>query len=502
MLTSARRGLEPEEEDVLYTLPPIAAEYTNGLSYRLAKNTTLRLEQRTYSREEISDLAVVNLEEETVRFSLTQNLPNGQVTLRVDSGSGNDLVANSSFELRRHTLDSSYRPSKKIELQASIEENREISLDGREEESLSGLVRGQWQISEKLALDGYYRQRERQFRTSTDSTNARLRLVRTLPRKHEVSLEVSRTRTTGLASLSDQAVLVGYTIPLSLPSTRRRHVGAVHGRVRDEQSGLPLADVIIRLGGAAARTDNDGGFTIAALGAGSYPITIDSARLGYRRLPSLANQESMKVLEGEDQPLDLWLTTAGSLRGEVTRDQSEEERWSATDRSMTATPGGNVIPVANAIVELSDGRATIRRVTDSAGVFVFKAIQPGLWSVRASGLPEGYVVVYDDRKIEIPAGGEIATKVHLRARRTQHRPIPAGRDIPLQSVSLSLPIRRKKEPSLPTLSSTPTAAADTGSPALAKPATRLESLEVASTLSPRFVSLVYGAFACSVLRLQ
>jgi hypothetical protein len=437
--TGARQGRVREEPDVLYSVAPFETEYTNGLYYRLQRGTTVSLERFNRSHEEVSEAAAVDLQETTYRLGVRQNLSKGDVAFRVESGDGTDRVAQSTFDLRRYTLESSYRPSKKLDVQAELEQTRETTLDGRGDDALSALVSAKVQLREKLALDGYYRQREREFRTSSSTVYSRVRLLRELPRAHQVSLELAQTRTSSLTSEGQRAVMLGYTVPLAVPVNRRTRVGAIHGRVRSEQSGQPLSNVMIRLGGAVARTDQDGEFSIPALDAGTHLVAIDTSRIGYRLLPSVMNPEVVAVVGGSDELLDLWLTSAGVIRGTVAREPSAEERWSATNRPLQADPEA-MIPVAGVVVEASDGRTTLRRLTYADGRFVFDPLQPGTWTLRVVGSPPaGYDAHYADRAIELAAGAEMTTGIRLVAQRQQRRRIPSDPDAAIERIEFTVP---------------------------------------------------------------
>lgn len=470
--SSAQDVLLPLEEDLSYVVPPTEREYVSGLSYRLWKSTTVSIDRRTSEREELNDIAAVDLNEKTTRLSIHHSARKSHFGLRVDSGTGKDDAANSTFELSRYAVESSYNPSERFGLDAAIERTREGSLSGERSDALSAYARARWRITENLLLDAYYRRRERQFRTTTDASFSRLRLVRALPNSHELALEVAQSHTEGLDRNREQTALLAYSIPLSVPVRRRKSVGSVQGSVRDEQTGQPLPGVLVRLGKATARTDENGNYSITSLPVGTHPVSLNTTRLGYRRIGAIDNPLRIAVDRGDEQRLDLRVTTVATLEGEVRRDASGTERWRATEQSIREQARANEVPVVDVSVEISNGNVTLHQMTSSKGRFSFDNLRPGKWSLRLVGaLPQGYEVVYEHPEFDLPPGGSLQTTVRLLSRRPQIRPIPSDRDIGISLVPLGAglavePVATRPpttEPSLPAPSTPTTTPTPTGS---------------------------------------
>ena len=217
----------------------------------------------------------------------------------------------------------------------------------------------------------------------------------------------------------EMAVSLECGIPVGVPVGKRLGVGTVRGSVRDQATGSPLEDVILRLGAATAVTDARGHFVFPSVSKGNYHLRVDRASIGLDRITVEKCPMEVAVAGGSETALEIGVTLGAGLVGRVVLYRS--------------SAGGSILPqggvaglvedrgVPEVLLELSDGVETKRVLTDSEGRFAFTEMRPGTWTLKISesGLPP--YTRLETSSIEFrPAPGEtIETLVRVVPRQRQ-----------------------------------------------------------------------------------
>jgi hypothetical protein len=148
--------------------------------------------------------------------------------------------------------------------------------------------------------------------------------------------------------------------------------GQLTGRIVDAQSGKPLAGAIISLQGQpAAKTDNDGVYTVANLPQGSYRMSINKSGFAEQ-----AKTTSVRASNATREDF--------SLRREAARVEPGNIRVSPSMPARSGQLRGQIIdaktsrPIAGASIYVANQQAA---VTNQAGVFTVSNLQPGNYPV-------------------------------------------------------------------------------------------------------------------------
>jgi hypothetical protein len=172
---------------------------------------------------------------------------------------------------------------------------------------------------------------------------------------------------------------MSWSTPLDVPIGRRTRVGILAGRVVDQdkpgQPGLP--GVIVRVADAGVITGSSGDFAFGELAPGTYTLGIDGHSIGLDRIPAAPEMLQAVVLGGKTTRL-----TVGVVRGAVIRGVIEPVTASAPAAPSASKGGDEALapvsaPVGGIRVELSQGKETLRQVTNERGEFVFTGLFPG-----------------------------------------------------------------------------------------------------------------------------
>jgi hypothetical protein len=200
---------------------------------------------------------------------------------------------------------------------------------------------------------------------------------------------------------ADTTVEILYTIPMSLPVSVRKDIGAVKGRVYDVQKdGRPgIANVLLYLNGLSSVTDENGEFSFPSLPGGTYSLKVDPKSIGLDRVTEIKMPLTVQVTTRKTTTVDLGVTDEVSVSGSVLMEASPTEivrpestdaatvyatnlSSGSSDKSITRGSQPSPSGLQNVIVELSSDSETIRRVTDHIGSFSFDDLRPGNWTLR------------------------------------------------------------------------------------------------------------------------
>ncbi|HEX2923245.1 MAG TPA: hypothetical protein VHS28_04375, partial [Chloroflexota bacterium] len=226
-----------------------------------------------------------------------------------------------------------------------------------------------------------------------------------------------------------------YTMPFDVPLGRRLTGCTITGRVYDgdkpDKPGIPNA--VVSLNGARIATDSKGDFTFTALYPGEYYLNMDSKAIGLGRTADSRLPMLLKLGPQESRKLEIGVISAASVRGTVILqpapvenglDQLVKARTGETenvaliiagdsngiDKQTVAVPS----PMPGILIEMTDGNETIRRITNSEGVFDFESLRPGKWQLKVSNhnLPPQHYIENPEMSLELHPGER--TNVSIR----------------------------------------------------------------------------------------
>jgi len=252
------------------------------------------------------------------------------------------------------------------------------------------------------------------------------------------------TGTTTLYSRnSDQedetAFIVEFTVPFGLPVGRKKSIGMLEGSVRDQETGQPIQNVILRLSGVTAVTDSNGEFTFPSLKPGAFCLNIDSASIGLEQIPVEKTPLKVDIEGGKETSIEIGITKSADLTGKIMvygfakEDylQKEYAVHKGKDRAVPKDTETDIVEeygLANVLLEFKSELEIWRVLTDRKGRFSFDDVRPGKWTlaVYADNLPEYHYLEKDTFEIELAPGEKKEMLVRVLPRKRTIQVIKEG----------------------------------------------------------------------------
>lgn len=203
-------------------------------------------------------------------------------------------------------------------------------------------------------------------------------------------------------------VTAGLRIPLSVPLGRRSNVGAVQGRIVDEQ-GLPVSGVIVRLNNWAVTTDADGAYRFPAVPEGTAYLVVAPEQVGFNYISQPATPLAIEVVRGETAVRDFQLVPAASVQVDI-RVSADANRQSTAANGILLGSALQTAPPAidGMVVELRRNGTVLRQTVFSENPSVtFRYLAPGEWylTIYRMGLSALYTI-QPERSILVLGSGE------------------------------------------------------------------------------------------------
>jgi hypothetical protein len=237
-------------------------------------------------------------------------------------------------------------------------------------------------------------------------------------------------------------IYLDYAVPLRVPTGRDRAVGGVSGRVVDQETGRPVADVLVRVGDRAVVTDAHGRWAVVGLPPGGYTVEIDPVSAGVGRVVVRPDALKVRVAGGETHAVEVGVSRSARVRG----------------RLMVTDPEDSNDGVEGVVVELRSGSERRRRMTDAQGAFLFSDLPPGDWTVTimGDGLPAHHALERETTPVTLAPGAEAEVTLRAVPRQRAMR-IVAGGDLVLggQAATDGAPPAPRPSPVLPGLLTPP-----------------------------------------------
>ena len=190
------------------------------------------------------------------------------------------------------------------------------------------------------------------------------------------------------------------------------------------ETGDPVKDLIIRINGSTAVTDEDGYYSFPSLKPSIYYLRIDKSKIGLNKVMTRKVPMEVIVKGGEIKQIDLGITTAAAFTGKIfvytVVNDSSSDHFSAEKmhehqdefyvsgnsngplKKLKNEKGNGVTngkvklkkdyALENITIELKREDEVQRRLSDKNGRFAFEDLRPGKWSVKLYdfNLPEYY----------------------------------------------------------------------------------------------------------------
>jgi len=387
--------------DTLRYAAPLIKYFQAGFQYRFKKNTRITFAFQEHGRKDRFDEAKFNYSEKALRVGISRNIGKFSFMARAEIGKTDNHLTRQTYDMNRYTFSSHFRPTQRHDISGYIYYNNYSWFTGELMRRLTAGVRLSLMLSDKtsfyLNYQNHYSPEEYYF----DRNAFEFRLNYTLPNNFQMYLQGRQTLMRNSFHNRETAIMLGFSVPVGIPISRKKNVGVVKGTVFDEETNKPVQDLILHINGSTAVTDKNGKFIFPALSPQTYYLTLDKSNVGLNKVTLRKSPIEIVLHDGDVVDIYLFITTGSTCSGQVTvgPDLNNEEqeinsprinnrlRGPAIDRPFVLSGDGlnryseeNGLP--NIFVEMKRDDEVLSRVTDSKGFFKFEDIRPGDWIIK------------------------------------------------------------------------------------------------------------------------
>ena len=413
--------------DVRSTVVNRENSWNAGTNYALTKNTELSLDWNHTKREDILDPAAYDFTEDAARFGVSHNFGELQVQGSIDLGTLDNSLTEESGAFQRYSGAVNWRPSPS-QTYSLFGRYGPSAFTGSTEQSLNVGVSGNWRVSDHLAANLSYARNQFDGLTGREQDQALATLRYQFEDERSLSLVARWSRAATRSSSDSQneaALLVTYSVPLSMPVSRKRSIGQLQGRLYNVTKGpaAGLARVVVQVGEQFAVTDSAGFYEFPALKPGAAEIKILPDSLGPNLTMATQLPKKINVRPAETTQVDLQATPASSVAVRLVR-YAFADGTNIEPSGALKEAGG----LEGAVVEITNGRDSWRAQTDRTGSASFDRLAGGSWTVRVASydLPALHALEHPLRTLTLKPGQNQQVDFRVVAQRRTLRILDGG----------------------------------------------------------------------------
>ncbi len=431
-----------------------------GLNYTFNTGTTLSIESRYRTHEDRLPEPDFNYRELTLKGRVGQSFKKLFFNASAESGKTKDSLKDQTTDVGIYEGTAYFMPTRNQTYGGYVRYSRHGDPEDEDRVTVNAGLTGSFQIAKKANLKLKLEKYDYLGTDSGDRHNFDLSLSYLFFNKIRM---FARGRHTLYSRNSDQedetAFIVEFTVPFGLPVGRKKSIGMLKGYVRDQETGQPVSDAILRLSGATAVTDSDGEFTFPALKPGTFYLNIDSASIGLERIPAQKTPMKIDIGGGKETSIEIGITRSAGLTGKIivygfAKEDSLQKEYAVhkgKDRDVpkdTETDMVEEYGLANVLLEFKSELETWRVLTDRKGRFSFDDVRPGQWTltVHADNLPEYHYLEKDTFEIELAPGEKKEMLIRILPRKRAIQIIEEGETLIEEEKKLEKPAPAKRLP--------------------------------------------------------
>ncbi|MBU4317754.1 MAG: hypothetical protein KKF30_10830 [Proteobacteria bacterium] len=357
---------------------------------------------------------------------------NWHFTLMAETGKTDDKLSDNVSSFQRYTFITQYSGNTKFSGNSHITYDTSSDFEdfGKKRLTYGFNLNGKLGLRTDLKLSGRSsRQFESEYGIEHDfklTLNHTLGIKSGVLNQSTISFGILRSGNSGSLGKEETSICTSWTIPLHVPVSHKKDFGSVKGRMYDQSSKKPIPDIVLKMEDSIAVTDKNGNFVFPGIHTGSHSLSTSSIVIQDKNmvfsnhLPGRIN-----VSSGKKTKLDLGLVEASSFSGRIMVYDYEKPAatfdiipasQSARADSARQSSGSNSHEEANkivgnqglpfALIELTQGEKTIRRLSDKKGRFSFDALVPGKYQVaiKAANIPDHHRFENDHFEMELSMG--------------------------------------------------------------------------------------------------
>ncbi len=422
--TSLQQQKKNLDLDATLDSAPFETCYRLGLDYRLKTGSCFYAFWRDLGREDRFPTPEFIYQEETFLFGAGQSLNGLYLRASVESGQRKDKLSKQSSALQRYKASAYFTPTEKQSYNAYVYYDRNGDISEGSRHRITAGLHSSFQIASGTSFSLMLQISDHEGSYSEGKDILDMSLSHRFGNKSEIRLRGRHSSYKNSEMEYGSAVKVEYTIPFGLPVAKKKDVGTVKGYVYDEESNLPIPDVILKIDNATALTNKKGAFSFSSVKPGAQHLNISAAGIGLSRIAAQKTPIEVGIKGGKETWVEIGITRAASLAGQVALyrfennhngdfagDLHENPHVVGTGEHNDAFHNGQlelhkVQGMKNMLVELKNDSEVMRRLTDAEGRFEFEEIRPGKWTLNIyqGHLPEYHYLEKDTFDIELKPG--------------------------------------------------------------------------------------------------
>lgn len=417
--------------DILSSVVNREQSWYTGLEYAWDKSTKLTLGWQHTRRADLLQPAAYDFTESYLHTGFAHQFGKVQLQSFLDLGSLDNFLTGEHGPFQRYSTVVDWRPTAR-QSYTVFGSYGPSAFTGSSAKSLGAGVSANWEIRDHFTVNLSYGRNQYDGLTGHDQDLATGSIRYEFQNKNSILIQGrwSRENTKGekgqAASLANEtALLVAYTIPLSMTAEKKRSIGGLQGRVYDSAKGrgAGVPRVVLQVGEQYAVTDNAGAFEFPGLRPGNCELKIVPDSLGPRMAVTTPMPLKIRIRPAETSHVEITAAPACSVAVKVMRYEFADGNALQTSGALREADG-----VEAAVLELSNGRDTWRALTDRTGCANFERLPEGRWTLRVAGkdLPAQYSLEDPDRTLDLKPGENREATVRLLPQRRVMRMIDGG----------------------------------------------------------------------------
>ena len=404
------------------------------LSYPFYTGTSISLDYEMLEKRDELVPAEFDFEENIWRIGFGQSLSKFNIQTYAEKALFTDNIQKGATrDLERYSVYAYYRPSRgqSISFYTRIGHN---SFYGTPDRTISMGLSAALRFLNRIGWSMSYQSNN----VSSDNLPRQDHLLTTvdilLPKDHTIALK-ARWFDFEEIGREDYSFIASYTIPFTVPAMRKTSIGSLRGRVIDlDNDGIPSdRRMLVTAGDHIAATDRNGEYEFPSIEPGTYSLQIDRRTFGPNKMPSEPLPLTVEVEGGKTAYREIDITTSCSITGTIALFVPPPGGLRKND---IQNPGGDIFMLGSGdmrvgefhkddfveaygldrvMVEISNGKETLRRRTNAEGFFAFKGIRPGSWTIKVcdEGLPSFYYSEQDLYEIIVAPGEAHDLKIRV-----------------------------------------------------------------------------------------
>ena len=421
--------------DTLLYVAPLSSYARLGINYRFFNGTSLLLDFVRESRKDRYPQPRFNYETQYVRLSLSKGFEKMSVNGAFDFGQTENKLSQRTTVSYRLNTGVHYIPNANQSVQIFVDYD---NTERYELKRVSRLTLGtslSWKIREETQLRFHFQNAHSIEQYYFDRDLFEVQISQKVFHRDEFSLRARQTLLRNSEDRKETAVLLDYRVKWGIPVSYKKNLGVVSGKVYDEETSLPLKDVVVRINGSSAVTNSQGEFIFPALKPGTYYLRVDPASIGLNRITAKPTPMAVTIRGADRYTIDLPITRSASFTGQVALCKTVMDSLHGNGQGVIYRENGTYTILGNGkngngkngngfkdceglsgiLVEIKKDDEVFRRVTNEKGEFAFEELRPGKWTVKLypQNLPEHHRFEKETFEIELRPGERFTQKIYV-----------------------------------------------------------------------------------------